>query len=305
LPNFVAEIKSIKVMRSIPYYHVDVFSDRPFSGNGLTVFTEAEGLSKAAMLKLTQEMRQFESIFLQIINPCRVRAYIFTCEEEVDFAGHPILGAAATLHDLYKSEEQTAEWEFILNKKGTSVITEKNGPVFKATMNQGIPEFGKVLNEEETQWLLDSLSLKKEDLYPGYYPCVVSTGLPYLIVPLQKNAFSAKIMISNLEEKIRSMGAMFIGILEIPSLSIRTWDNLGAVEDIATGSLAGPVGAWVVKNGFQQPDTIIKISQGENLGRPSQLFVAVGMNKGELTDVFVSGHVCKVSQNVLLAGEYL
>src|SRR5260370_37901065 len=101
-------------MKPIPYYHVDVFSDRPFSGNGLTVFTESEGLSKSAMLKLTQEMRQFESIFLQRIDSTDVRAYIFTCEEELDFAGHPVLGAAATLHDLYQPEKQKAEWQFTL-----------------------------------------------------------------------------------------------------------------------------------------------------------------------------------------------
>ena len=28
----------------------------------------------------------------------------------------------------------------------------------------------------------------------------------------------------------------------------RTWDNFGLVEDIATGSAAGPVGAFLVKN---------------------------------------------------------
>ncbi|TAJ46411.1 MAG: PhzF family phenazine biosynthesis protein [Chitinophagaceae bacterium] len=45
------------------YYHVDVFSKKPFSGNGLTVFTEIEKTDKSFMQMLTQEMRQFESIF--------------------------------------------------------------------------------------------------------------------------------------------------------------------------------------------------------------------------------------------------
>lgn len=292
-------------MKTIPYYHVDVFTDRPFSGNGLTVFTESEGLSKTAMLKLTQEMRQFESIFLQRIDDSKVRAYIFTCGEELDFAGHPVLGAAATLHDLYHSEPQNVEWEFILNKKTVSVVTETAGRSYKATMNQGSAIFGKELNDEETEWLLDSIGLNKADLNPGCYPSIVSTGLPYLLVPLQKNGFKAKIQVSDLEEKIRALGAMFIGIFEIPTLSIRTFDNMGSVEDIATGSLAGPSGAYLVKQGFQKPNTVIKINQGENLGRPSQLFVEVTMNDGELGDVYVSGNVCKISKSDLLAGEYL
>ncbi|MGZ3811457.1 MAG: PhzF family phenazine biosynthesis protein [Mucilaginibacter sp.] len=292
-------------MTTIPYYHVDVFSDRPFSGNGLTVFTESAGLSKAAMLKLTQEMRQFESIFLQKIDESQVKANIFTCGEELDFAGHPILGAAATLHDLYRTNEQKADWIFMLNKKSVNVITENKGSFYTATMNQGKAEFGKVLDETETAWLLDSISLNKDDLYPGCFPMIVSTGLPYLIIPLQKNGMQAKIRIPDLEEKIRALGAMFIGIIEIPTLRIRTGDNLGMVEDIATGSLAGPAGAYLVKNGFQKAGTVIKINQGENLGRPSQLFVEVGLDNGELTDVYVSGNVCKISQSILLAADYL
>ena len=292
-------------MKTIPYYHVDVFSEQHFSGNGLTIFTESEGLSKSAMLKLTQEMRQFESIFLHRIDVHQVRAHIFTCEEELDFAGHPILGAAATLHDLYHENEQKAVWSFILNKKTVSVTTGKGKHSFNATMNQGRAEFGRILNQSETHWLLDSIGLTEDDLYHGLYPVIVSTGLPYVIIPLQKNSLKAKIRIGDLEEKIRALGAMFIGILDIPTLSIRTFDNLGNVEDIATGSLAGPAGAYLVKNGFQKPDRTIGINQGANLGRPSKLFVKVGMNNDELTDVHVSGDVCKISQSVLLAYDYL
>src|SRR5581483_5614760 len=226
-------------MQTIPFYHVDVFSDRPFSGNGLTVFTESEGISKGAMLKLTQEMRQFESIFLQKMGPQKFRAHIFTCEEELNFAGHPILGAASTLHDLYQPGAKQAEWELALNKKTVSIITSKEEHGYKAKMNQGKAEFGMALDRGQTSWLLDSIGLKEDDLYPDCYPLVISTGLPYLIIPLRKYGFKAKIRVSNLEDKIRSWGAMFIGILDIPTLSIRTWDNLGAVEDIATGSLAG------------------------------------------------------------------
>ncbi len=77
------------------------------------------------------------------------------------------------------------------------------------------------------------------------------------------------------------------------------------MDDIATGSLSGPSGAYLVKQGLQKPNIVIQINQGENLGRLSQLFVEVTMNDGELGDVYVSGNVCKVSKSDLLAGEYL
>jgi len=283
-------------MKKIPYYHVDVFTDKPLSGNGLTVFTEAEGFNIATMLKLTQEMRQFESIFLQRVDENSVRANIFTCEEELDFAGHPILGAAATLHDLHRTDEEQSEWIFILNERQVTVTVDRHARSYHVSMNQGTAEFGKTLNEQETALLLYSVSLTKDDLYPGLKPAVVSTGLPYLIIPLQKNGFDAKIRITDLGKKISAFGAHFIGVLEIPSMRIRSSDNMGQVEDIATGSLAGPAGAYLVKYGFQKANTLIQINQGENMGRPSKLFVEVKEENGKPADVHVSGQVVKVFQ---------
>jgi len=286
-------------MKIIPYYHVDVFTNKPLSGNGLTVFTEAESFSKTDMQRLTQEMRQFESIFLQKMTDNKIRAFVFTCEEELDFAGHPVLGAAATLHDLFQANEQKAEWVFVLNEKEVSVITRRKENSYEACMNQGIAEFGKVLGAAETKMILDCINLQEDDLYPGCLPMVVSTGLPYLLIPLQKNGFRAKIKVPDLEERMKPFEARFIGTLEVPSLNIRTWDNPGTIEDIATGSLAGPCGAYLVKYGFKEANKIMQLNQGENLGRASQLFVEVKIKSDKITDVFVSGRVCKVSQSVL------
>jgi trans-2,3-dihydro-3-hydroxyanthranilate isomerase len=52
------------------YYHVDVFSNRPYSGNGLTIFTDAKSLDKSTMKAKPREMRQFESIFKQTKYSC-------------------------------------------------------------------------------------------------------------------------------------------------------------------------------------------------------------------------------------------
>ena len=285
-------------MATLPYYHVDVFTDVPFAGNGLTVFTESEKLSKQAMLKLTQEMRQFESTFLQHIDGQKFKANIFTCNEELNFAGHPILGAAATLHDLFQPGDGYATWEFVLNNKTVQVSTQKEAGIFKATMNQGKAVFNSELDETQTAWILKSLNLDESDLYPNFRPQIISTGLPYVILPLRQNALKAKISIDNLEEIIRSWGAMFVGTLEIPGLSIRTWDNRGLVEDSATGSLAGPSGAFLVKNGLQVYDTEFVLNQGHNLGRPAKLIVKID---SITDDVYVSGNVCKIAANSLTA----
>ncbi|MGS8173864.1 PhzF family phenazine biosynthesis protein, partial [Pseudomonas aeruginosa] len=83
------------------YWQLDVFAERPLTGNGLAVFDDASALDDAAMQAWTRELRQFESIFLLPgDDPRAFRARIFTLEEELPFAGHPLLGAAALLHHL-------------------------------------------------------------------------------------------------------------------------------------------------------------------------------------------------------------
>lgn len=286
-------------MKKIPYYHVDVFSPVPLSGNGLIVFTETEDLSTSAMQVLTQEMRQFESIFLQKIDERTMKARIFTCSEELNFAGHPVLGAASILHDLLDNKDIKAEWIFELNEKTVKVITEKKDYGFEASMNQGKAIVGKVLNAEESVSLLSYLNATPEDLVPGLFPTVVSTGLPYLVIPFSNNRFKATIGAPGLEEKLHRFGAKFIGLLDFETRSIRTGNNDGSLEDIATGSLAGPAGAFLVIHGFERPDKVIKFFQGRNLSRNSLLYVELRTCPDNATDVWVSGSVCKIASGFL------
>src|SRR6476469_7011486 len=78
--NPVCELSSMP----LSYVHVDVFAQRPFSGNSLPVFPNAQGLSGAQMQRITQELRHFESIFLEpTAEPNRVRARVFDLFEEL------------------------------------------------------------------------------------------------------------------------------------------------------------------------------------------------------------------------------
>src|SRR5438477_13199228 len=84
----------------LAYRHVDVFSKIPFSGNGLTVFPDSNGVSVQLMQRITQELRQSESIFLNVQpSSSLIRAPIFTREEELNLAGHHVPGAACVARD--------------------------------------------------------------------------------------------------------------------------------------------------------------------------------------------------------------
>ena len=285
----------------IQYRHVDVFSRVPLSGNGLTVFAESEGLSTDMMQRLTQEMRQFESIFLSSTDdPRKFRARIFTMEEELDFAGHPVLGAAAVLHEkLGVTDRRREEWQFQLNAKTVDVTTIKDGDSFFVTMEQGTPEFGLPVSPDKQREVLRALNLSEVDTHPDLPMEVLTTGLSYLFVPLRSGLERARISVPMFESMLADVGAKFVYVFDMPTLEGRTWDNDGRVEDVATGSAAGPTGAYLVKHKVASPDTEITINQGRFVGRPSQISVRVGGTPEHITSVKVSGEVSMVASGTM------
>jgi len=68
------------------------------------------------------------------------------------------------------------------------------------------------------------------------------------------------------------------------------------VEDIATGSLAGPSGAFLVAHGLEKAGTVIEFRQGKNLGRDSRLYVQLVATRDGAMDVMVRGSVCKIAE---------
>ena len=90
------------------------------------------------------------------------------------------------------------------------------------------------------RWFAEAFSLSANDL-SGHPPRVVSTGLPYLLLPVTAEALGRARQVNDLQEALDKLGAAFVYLLDVDGREGRTWDNLGLVEDVATGSAAGPV----------------------------------------------------------------
>jgi len=129
-------------------------------------------------------MRQFESIFvLKEAKSQIVRAWVFTMEEELDFAGHPVLGAAAALHEETMAGVREVSWTFQLNKKSFPVQTVRQKSHYRGEMDQGVCSFGATLSAQERVPLLEAMNLGRDHLLDDLPLQIASTGLPYLLVP--------------------------------------------------------------------------------------------------------------------------
>ena len=280
-------------MTTLSFRLVDVFAAQPLSGNGLTVLVTEDPLPSELMQRLTVELRQFETIFLTPTEkPGRFRARVFTMEEELDFAGHPVIGAAAVLHEIYAPGEASMSWNIDLNQQTVEVESRWQENHVAVTMRQETPLFlGRVDSSSEAEFL-GAFGLDPEDRAQGLPMEVVTTGLPYLILPVTARGLTkAGIRTADLEERLARFGAKFAYVFDAHGREGRTWDNAGRVEDIATGSAAGPAVGYLVRHGMAEAGDEVILSQGRFAGRPSEMRLKMPAH-----GLFLSGEVRMIAR---------
>jgi len=262
-------------MLDLEYRHVDVFSRRALRGNGLVVVLDAASLPAAVMQDVTREVRQFETAFLTDVDLTggSARLRIFTEDEELDFAGHPVLGAAAVLHTLRPESGAERTWALAVARRTVEARTRGAAGWVDATMDQGVPRFGPAIAGEQARVYSDALNLTPGQPHPALPMQVVSTGLPYLIVPVRGGLERAAISHPRFEALLAASGAKFVYVLDPDRPEGRTWDNAGRIEDVATGSAAGPAAGYLLHHGVRPRGEPMLIHQGRFTGRPSTIEV--------------------------------
>jgi trans-2,3-dihydro-3-hydroxyanthranilate isomerase len=286
-------------MSSLNYQHVDVFSKHPYSGNSLAVFSDASEMTAKQMLSITQELRHFESIFLEsLASPQHYKARVFDQISELDFAGHPIIGAACVLHALNVGND-ILEWTIQLNKKTVTVTTHRTASGFSAVLNQGTPTFHGQLSKQQQIEFAHALNIDVSDINPEYVPEVISTGLRYLVFPVNKGLERARIVHRMFDKLLQSVNAEFVYVIDINTLEARHWNNDGLLEDVATGSGAGTAAAYMVKHCRVEANQEWIIRQGRFTGRPSEIRVQADGEPSNIDHVFVGGEVTLVGHGTL------
>lgn len=305
--------QSIGAGRPYSYVHLDVFTDRPYQGNQLLVFTQPAGLDTAMMQAMTKESNYSECTFVlppeQAGTDYRVR--IFTRTAETGFAGHPTIGTAFALAHTGALKPGQARTTFGLGVGPTNIDLEwKNGRLAFAWMTQLKPTFGPSVTD--TAALGAALGLDAGAVRaPGGQE--VNCGSTFLVVPLatRQAVDAAAIDRARLDAVFAAAGMQRRGVYvfstEAAQDEVTAYTRLvstGPIEDPATGSAAGPAGAFAVKHGFVSKDRMesIVFLQGVKVGRPSRLHVRIGVTGGEVTSVKVGGPSVVVGEGTMTAG---
>lgn len=281
------------------FVHCDVFASRPYSGNSLAVFTDSNALNAAQMQTITQELHHFESIFLSAADG-QINARVFDLFEELPFAGHPIIGAACALHKRDGSNGKRV-WQIGLQGgRHVAVTTTSDNGRYVGSLDQGQPDMIAVVPEVEKPTIAAAFNL--DATHMSDLPLeVISTGLKYLVVPVTDGLADARITIPDLEKKLATYGAQFAYLFDVNAFEGRHWNNDGIMEDVATGSAAGVVGAYALKHGLVQPDQRFVLKQGHFMGRPSEILVTAFGTRDDITRVTVAGEVVFVGSGEVVA----
>jgi trans-2,3-dihydro-3-hydroxyanthranilate isomerase len=256
-----------------------------FGGNPLAVFPDGAGLSDEEMQAIAREMNLSETTFvLSATKPgCDVKVRIFTPGVELPFAGHPTVGTTYVLATLGRLPEGATD---VVLEEGVGPVPVKiEGDLANPTfiwMKHPVASFGPPLVDRMA--IAEALALAESDLLPGKPLRIGVTGLPFLYVPLRDPA--------TVDRTVLDTGALLNihGTSEARGVFIFAPDSatgpnhvysrmlalgVGIIEDPATGSASGPLGAYLVNEGIVPAADEVKIvsQQGTKMGRQSWIHI--------------------------------
>jgi len=274
----------------LSYRILNVFTDgdNPFSGNPLCVFEDATGLSDQLMKDLARQLNLSETTFVTPGEGGATAAVrIFTPNFEMPFAGHPTLGTAHVVRELFDAGDAV-----VLRMPAGDIAVAADGSTW--TLRANAPTTREVSVSAED--LARTVGLSPSSI--AAHPLWVNVGVEQLVVPLRsaddvRAAHAHPRLLREFCTGAEGEALMYIwaptGPETIESRFFFIQDN-AAIEDPATGSACANLGGWFVANG--QKGIRRRIHQGSAIQRPSVLDLSVD-DEGV---IFVSGAVREVGR---------
>jgi trans-2,3-dihydro-3-hydroxyanthranilate isomerase len=276
---------------SVPFFLVDVFANRPLTGNPLAVVAEADRLEERVMRAVAREFNQSETTF--VLPPTRPgatwRLRSFTAAgAEVVGAGHNALGAWWWLATAGRIELDADGGAALAQEIGDRVlpveVTGRNGRAEAILMEQAPPEFGRTATDRDELARALGLESGGADLPDDVPAQVVSTGAAHLLVHARDRA-----VVDRAQPDAPRLAAALVQVggqgcylycldpVDPAAVAHARFFNptVGIWEDPATGSAAGPLVSRLVAQGVVPDGAPVLVEQGHAMGRPSLIRVQV------------------------------
>ena len=258
------------------------FADDPAGGNPAGVVLDARGLDDEAQQRIAREVGFSETAFL-VERPGdddAGRAYdvrYFAPAAEVPFCGHATIASAVALAERDGPGELALHTRAGLVRVRTRLDAAGRVTATLTSVRPAVQE----LAPGDLERALAPLGWRADELDPALPPRIAFAGARHLVLAAATRArlaaldydfdalraFMLERDLTTVQLVVREGGATF---------SVRDpFPVGGVVEDPATGAAAAAFGAYLRALGLVDPPATVTLHQGDDLGRPSVLTVAI------------------------------
>lgn len=285
----------------LEYDVVDVFAREPFAGNQLAVVHGAEDLPDEALLAIAREFGYSETTFPVPAGAGQYRVRIFTPNREIPFAGHPTLGTAWVLRD-----RELLQGDEVVQECGAGDVGVRfDGD--RVELSAAPRDLAGPLGDAFVAQILESMGLELDDCDGETW--LAGTGLTFVHVPVHDEAVGRAEVPDVAVRGVADLPDTRDPLLGISLYAVRGRPDYGldvhsrvfvptlaVPEDPATGSAASGLGLALHARSMLDDGDRYRISQGAELGRPSQLDGRIDADETGVTRVHVAGAVHPIAR---------
>lgn len=270
---------------------IAAFSQGSLGGNPAGVVLSDDALDEDEMARVAAEVGYSETAFATALDDSgkKWRVRYFSPESEVPFCGHATIALGAALGERYGAGSFT----LTLNDATITVTADATSQGIKATLSSP-PTKSSAINENEAQDVMALFGLTPDDLDPRLPPARIHGGADHIVLPLKDRAKLAA-MAYDLDDGrtvMRRHDLVTVMLVHIEEEQVFVARNAfasgGVLEDPATGAAAAAFAGYLRDRGWPHGGKFT-IRQGEDMGSPSLIEVALSEIKG--ASVEVSGSV--------------
>lgn len=289
------------------FYVLDVFTDKKFEGNQLAVFPAAEGINDETMQQIAREFNYSETVFITSANEKKTKnVRIFTPTAEVNFAGHPNIGAAMLLArkgEYYDEKEIDVIFREKVGNVPIRIYFENSEPCKAELSVAKLPQKG---DSPSIDKIAKIISLDVSDIDQTLGPLSFSCGLPFLIVQInslekiERASLNLEQWKNHLSQTWAPQIFLFTKQTKFPDSSFHARmfaPGLGISEDPATGSAVAALAGYVFES-TEKKDGVstFVVEQGFEIKRPSLIEMSFTSKKSKIDSIRISGNAVIFSE---------
>ena len=288
------------MVREYRYFVADAYTDRSFVGNPSGVVLTEGKMTDEECLKAARELKHSETTCVRRLDTDIYHVRYFSPVKEVSLSGHAALGTFWTLAHLGYITGREEEVQVRQYTKAGALRVKIQFHEEKVSFVQiELPKMKLVEEIEDVRDVAEAFKLDLEDLDAELKPAVIDAGIRAMVIPVREKA-----VLKKMEPKRRRM-ARLTEKYGSQCFRLFSYDGDGCVvqrnfapavgiwEESGTGTASGAMYAYL-KEKNRLAHRIITCSQGEEIGRPSEIVL------DEIDGaIYVGGKACVVMEGIM------